>query len=71
VENEHGPCALADDEVALPMTVLGSGIDILGSFVDGDAILDCISRRPRTARTEAFVAAREITPQLRGLLGAR
>ena len=27
IENEHGPCALADDEVALPMTSLGSGSD--------------------------------------------
>jgi hypothetical protein len=68
MENEHGPGALADDEVALPMTGLGSGIDILGPLVDGDAILDHISRRPRPARTAAFVTAREITPQLLGLL---
>jgi hypothetical protein len=64
MENEHGPCAVADDEVALPMADLSSGIDILGPFVDGDAILDCISRRPRSARTPAFVTSREITPQL-------
>ena len=38
MKNEHGPCALADDEVALPMTSLGSGVDIFGSFMDGDAI---------------------------------
>jgi CspA family cold shock protein len=31
--------AVADDEVALPMADLSSGIDILGPFVDGDAIL--------------------------------
>ena len=39
MENEHGPCALADDEVALTMTSLGSGVDIFGPFMDGDAIL--------------------------------
>src|ERR1700737_3012444 len=69
MENEHGPCALADDEVALPMTGLGSGVDILGPFVDGESILDRISRRPRSARTAAFVAVREISPQLLGFLG--
>jgi hypothetical protein len=40
IENEHGPCALADDEIALPMAGLDSGVDILGPFADGDAILD-------------------------------
>ena len=69
MENEHGPCALADDEVALPMTSLGSGVDISGPFMDGDAILYRISRRPRSARAAAFVTSREITPQLLGLLG--
>ena len=69
MENEHGPCALADDEVALPMTSLGSGVDIFGPFMDGDAILYGISRRPRSARAAAFVTSREITPQLLGLLG--
>jgi hypothetical protein len=60
MENEHGPCALADDEVALPMTSLGSGVDIFGPFMDGDAILYRISRRPRSARAAAFVTSREI-----------
>ena len=69
MENEHGPCALADDEIALPMADLHSGVDVLGPFVDGDAILDRISRRSRSARTAAFVTSREITPQLLGLLG--
>ena len=58
-----------DDEVALPMTSLGSGVDIFGPFMDGDAILYRISRRPRSARAAAFVTSREITPQLLGLLG--
>jgi hypothetical protein len=44
------------------MAAVGSGVDLLGPFVDGDAILDGISRRPRPARAAAFVTAREITP---------
>ena len=51
------------------MAGLASGVDILGPFMDGNAILNCISRRPRSARTAAFVTSREITPQLLGLLG--
>jgi len=43
MENEHGPCALADDEVALPMAGLGSGVDSLRPFMDGDPIFDRIS----------------------------
>src|SRR5438105_15286457 len=44
MENEHGPRALADDEVALPMAGFGPSIDVLGPLVDGNAILDGISR---------------------------
>jgi hypothetical protein len=62
MENEHRPCAFANDEVTLPVATLGSGVDILGPFVDGDAILDGISRRSRSTRAAAFVTAREITP---------
>ena len=51
------------------MTSLGSGVDIFRPFMDGDAILYRISRRPRSARAAAFVMSREITPQLLGLLG--
>jgi hypothetical protein len=45
------------------------GNDIFRPFMDGDAILYRISRRPRSARAAAFVTSREITPQLLGLLG--
>ena len=45
MENEHRPCALTNDEVTLPMAALGSAVDSLGPFVDGDAILDGILRR--------------------------
>ena len=62
MQNEHRPCALTNDEVTLPMAALGSAVDSFGPFVDGDAILDGISRRSRPARAAAFVTAREITP---------
>ena len=62
MENEHRPCALTNDEVTLPVAALGSGVNMLGPFVDGDAILDGILRRSRSARTAAFVMAREVTP---------
>ena len=38
MENEHWPCTLTNDEVTLPVTALGSGVDFLGPFVDGDAV---------------------------------
>ena len=69
MENEHRPCALTNDEVTLPMAALGSAVDGLGPFVDGDAILDGILRRSRPAWPAAFVTTREITPQLLGPLG--
>ena len=37
--NERRPCAATNDEVTLPVATLGSGVDRLGPFVDGDAIL--------------------------------
>ena len=42
--NEHGLCALADDEVALPMVGLGSGVDSLRRFMDGETRSLIISR---------------------------
>jgi hypothetical protein len=59
MQNEHRPCALTNDEVTLPMAALGSAVDSLGPFVDGDAILDGMSR---SAWPAAFVTTREITP---------
>ncbi len=50
------------------MAGLGSGVDSLRPFMDGDPIFDRISRGPRSARTPAFVTAREITPKSFGLL---
>ena len=60
MKNEHRPCALTNDEVALPMAALGSAVDSLGPFVDGDAILDGILRRSRPAWPAAFVTTREM-----------
>ena len=54
---EHWPCTLTNDEVTLPVAALGSGLDMLGPFVDGHAILDGILRRSRSARAAAFVMA--------------
>jgi len=54
MENEHWPCTLTNDEVTLPVAALGSGLDMLGPFVDGDATLDGILRRSRSARAAAF-----------------
>ena len=72
-EEEQGECyvtkRLTKDEAAhggefrqAAVAALGSGVDRLGPFVDGDAILDGILRRSRSARAAAFVPAREITP---------
>ena len=63
------PCALKNDEVTLQMATLGSAVDSLGPFVDGDAILGGILRSSRSAWPAAFVTTREITPQLLGPLG--
>jgi hypothetical protein len=43
VEDEHGPCALADDEVAFPMANVGAGFDVFRPIVDGGAIFDRIA----------------------------
>jgi hypothetical protein len=51
------------------MAGLGPGVDVLWPLVDGNAILDSISRRPRSARTTVFVAARQIAPEVLALVG--
>ena len=42
------------------MAALGSAVDSVGPFVDGDTILDGILRRSRSAWPAAFVTTREI-----------
>jgi hypothetical protein len=34
MQDEHGPHALADDQLALPMASLGTGFDGFGPIVD-------------------------------------
>src|SRR5208282_4071591 len=48
MENEHGPCVLADDEVALPMAGFGSGVDRLATH------------RPQTAFVSRFQPTRDL-----------
>jgi hypothetical protein len=43
VEDEHGPRALADDEVAFPMANVGAGFDVFWSIVDRGAVFDRIA----------------------------
>ena len=43
VEDEHGPGALADDEVAFPMANVGAGFDVFRSIVDRGAVFDRIA----------------------------
>jgi hypothetical protein len=50
MKNEHRPRALTNDEVTLPVAAFGFGVDLLGPFVDGDAILDGISRGSRSLK---------------------
>ena len=57
MEDEHGPRALADDEVAFPMANVGAGFDVFRSIVDGGAVFDCIARGSRPARPSALVTA--------------
>jgi hypothetical protein len=46
------------------MAALGSAVSSLGPLVNGEAILDGILRRSRSAWPAAFVTTREIRPQL-------
>jgi hypothetical protein len=62
MQNEHRPCALTKDEVTLPMAALGSAVDSLGPFVDGDTILDGILRRSRSIFLRRGIAPRGSNP---------
>jgi hypothetical protein len=43
MQDEHGPRALADDEVAFPVTNLGAAFDVPGPIVDGGAVFDPVA----------------------------
>ena len=63
MENEHGPRALADDEVTFPMA------DVLWPIMDGGAVFNCILGGPRPTRPPALVTARQIAPELCAFAG--
>ena len=68
MQDEHRPCAFADDEVALPMAGLAAAFNGLRTIMDRRSILDGVARGSGATRATAFVATRQITPQGRGLL---
>ena len=43
MENEHGPRALADNEVTFPMANISAGFDVLWPIMDGGAVFNYIS----------------------------
>jgi len=69
VEDEHGPGALADDEVAFPMANVGAGFDVFRSIVDRGAVFDRIAGGSRPARSSALVTAGQIAPEVLALVG--
>src|ERR1700738_314553 len=68
MQDEHRPCAFADDEVALPMAGLAAAFNGLRTIMDRRSILDGVARGSGATRATPFVATREITPPGRGLL---
>src|SRR5271169_5580199 len=68
MQDEHRPCAFADDEVALPMAGLAAAFNGFRTIMDRASILDGVARGSGATRATAFVATRQITPQGLGLL---
>src|SRR5580658_9315328 len=68
MQDEHRPCAFADDEVALPMAGLAAAFNGLRTIMDRRSILEGVARGSGATRATAFVATRQITPQGLGLL---
>jgi hypothetical protein len=63
MQDEHRPCAFADDEVALPMAGLAAAFNGLRTIMDRRSILDGVARGSGATRATAFVATRQITLQ--------
>src|SRR5450432_4089647 len=70
MQDEHRPCAFADDEVALPMAGLAAAFNDLRTIMDRASILDGVARGSGATRATAFVATRQIPPQGLGLLSS-
>ena len=64
MQHKHRPGALADDEIAFPMSDVGAGVDVLWPVMNGAAVFDQIAGRSGPARPTAFVTAGQIAPQL-------
>jgi hypothetical protein len=69
MEDEHGPRALANDEVAFPMANVGAGFDVFRPIMDGGAVFDRIAGGPRPARPSALVTASQIAPEVLAFSG--
>src|SRR5271165_5891919 len=69
MQHKHRPRALADDEIAFPMSNVGAGVDVLWPVMNGAAVFDQIAGRSGPARPAAFVTAGQIAPQLLALAG--
>src|SRR4029077_11428982 len=68
MQDEHRPCAFADDEVALPMAGLAAAFNGLRTIMDRRSSLDVAARGAGATRATAFVATRQIPPPGRVLL---
>src|SRR5215210_6968457 len=66
-QDEYGPRALADDEVAFPVTHVGAAFDVPWPIVDGGAVFDHVAGGSRPARPAALVTAGQIAPQFLAL----
>src|SRR3954463_13554987 len=64
MQDEHGPRALADDEVALPVTNVGATLDVPWPIVDGGAVFDHVASGSRPARPAALVTAGQRAPKV-------
>ena len=69
MQHKYGTRALADDEIAFPMSNVGAGVDVFWPVMNGAAVFDQIAGRSGPARPAAFVTAGQIAPQLLALAG--
>ena len=69
MQHKYGTRALADDEIAFPMSNVGAGVDVFWPVMNGAAVFDHIAGRSGPAWPAAFVTAGQIAPQLLALAG--
>src|SRR5580704_6124190 len=68
MQDEHRPCAFADDEVALPMAGLAAAFNGLRTIMDRRSILDGVARGSGATRASGVCGDASDMPQGRGLL---